>query len=530
MAADLTLEHPTDTISMQELELDQESRASRLETKYPLLSYATRHWHSHVERSEEITYLIPIIRKITDSRWKNLRWWSFLKPLGEFRKISFDDPWQVAIELDIDWLAELLLTGEMQGFSNHITISSLPEMITVLRPKVLKWLLTFWGDKLQPSEQIVEQAFTPSIFTDRDIVRVLLDMWDGKIQITESIVMKAANHYSFQSTALFSLLEQQNTNFKVTENVLISAASNMCGVGAMEMLLNRRGGEFKITENVVETAARNPFDATNMLTLLLNRRENEVNITENVLRAAVRNLKPRRLLTLLLDRRADEVKITESILLAAVGGIDAKPVLTLLLDRRGDEIQITENILIAVVNGPKAEKTLNLLLDRRGDQVRITESILRAAIHKSEIILHIILERCGERIELTEVITLALNEDKHFCGLDVLPKLFNENFQTFCTALEMVLLRRDMGLNFMFRMWWRHGNWDKIIPELKLESPRTFELLQNSGAIGQSSNGTLSLSGCSGNLYASSSSSDDSLSLSDNSLFSPDGSDWDGYD
>jgi NACHT domain len=436
-------------------EYDERSEAM---SQYPLLEYASRHWYSHVLSDEDASLLYSDFNGIIYP--ENIRaqlWFT----IASGRRTRYTTRSSIAIELDIGWLARLILRDGEGAPEEHFPVHCLT-MLAANRGQVLEALLDHGepylsgiteevvkvaaensngkrvmmllldrqGDKIQITEEVVKAA---ALNSDESIMTLLLDRRGCDIQITDEVVQAAAWNSNGEVMAI--LLDRRGDDVQITEEVVKAAAGNWNGKRVMEVLLDRRGDDIQITEEVVGAAAQNyngevmavllnrrgdsipmskeltasiawRFDA-GVMALLLDRRGSDVEITEEVVKLAMGNRNGGEVMALLLDRRGNDIQITEEIAKRAAKYHNSETI-TLLLNRRGDEIPITEE-LTKLIAGRSDVETMTLLLDQRGDDVQITEGVMEAAAGNpnGEDVMTLLRDRQGADILVTEGVVRA---------------------------------------------------------------------------------------------------------------------------
>jgi NACHT domain len=427
-------------------------------SQHPFLEYASRRWYSHVRSDDDASLLSSDFNGILCP--ENIRtqlWFS----IASGRRTECTTRGSIAIELDIEWLARLILRDGNGAVEEHFPVDCLTtlaekrgqvlealldygepyltgvteEVVKVAAgnsngKKVMTLLLDRRGDDVQITEEVVKRA---ALNSDEAIMTTLLDRRGGDIQITEQVVEAAA--WNFNGEVMGLLLDRRGDDIRITEDVVKAAAANWNGKRVMTLLLDRRGDDVQITKEVVEEAAMNyngevmavlldrrgddiqvteeltawiatRFDVE-VMTLLLDRRGDDVQITERVVKAAIRNRSGKEVMVLLLDRRGDDVQITEEMAKSAANYYTGE-VMVLLLDRRGDDIQITEE-LTALIAGRCPVEAMKMLLNRRGGDVQITEKVVKAAAENrnDERVMALLLDRRGDDIQVTEEVVKA---------------------------------------------------------------------------------------------------------------------------
>jgi hypothetical protein len=428
-------------------------------SQHPLLEYASRHWYSHVRGDDDASLLSSDFNGILCHENIRTRLWF---TIASGQRTEYATRGSIAIGLDIDWLARLILHEGRGGVEEHFPVDCLKtsaanggqvlealldygepylsgvteEVVKVAArningKRVMTLLLDRRGDDVQITEEVLKAAAKNS---NEAIMTLLMDRRGDDVQITEKVVKAAASNWNGEVMAL--LLDRRGDDVQITEEVVKEAAANWNGKKAMTVLLDRRGDDVRITQEVVEKAAMNyngeimavlldrrgndiqlteeltAWIATRfgveVMTLLLDRRGDDIQITERVVKAAIIGRMGKEVLALLLDRRGDDIQITEEVVKAAASKYFTGGVMALLIDRRGDDIQITEELTAMIAERSSAE-AMAMLLDRRGDDVQITEKVLKAAARNrnDEKVMALLLDQRGDDVQITEEVMKA---------------------------------------------------------------------------------------------------------------------------
>ena len=207
--------------------------------KFPLFRYAAKYWYSHIEAAAEINCSPPLqdfLKEIIPP--KNLKTQVWMKMAREMGLQYPSRTSEVAIYLDIGWLAELLLNKEPCGISDDFERNCLSQAVKQPEGRVLEVLLKH--------ERGLELTIT-----------------DGVVEGTAEI-----QHYKIMEL----LLDRRGADVQIAEEAVKVIAKNF-NQDIMTLLLDRRGADVQITEKVVEAAAGNYRSGRNIMTLLLDRRE-----------------------------------------------------------------------------------------------------------------------------------------------------------------------------------------------------------------------------------------------------------------
>ena len=287
--------------------------------RYPFLEYASANWYWHIRTPDQTLLFSEDINKIlcpTNVRtmvwfavarrrsggtlWFNKRW---------SRKEELKSRAEIAIKLDIGWLAKIMLGGA--------TI-------------------------LVPEERIPISHLAKAAAEGSEIMDVLVEF--------------CKRHSS-----------------SITTNVLKAAAENWIGgLEVMELLLDRLGADIPITADVVKAAAENWGSGFRIMELLLDRRGADIPITAGVVKAAAENQgRGLQIMELLLDRRGANIPITADVVKAAAGNWDSGfPIVELLLNRPSTSMATIAEVFKVAVEDPNTGGKLLELLNTGG---RVTE-------------------------------------------------------------------------------------------------------------------------------------------------------------
>ncbi|KAI0163841.1 hypothetical protein GGR57DRAFT_497931 [Xylariaceae sp. FL1272] len=306
-------------------------------TNGSLFEYTSNFWFAHVESASDIYGSISLkseLPSLVDTASRRVQKW-----IQCYRKHNYTRDWnilssssQLAVDLDIGWLAHVLLDEKV----DHIVA------------------------------RFDEVSFRQSVRRHGVVLKVLLRYENAKhIELPRGIVPEIVKRFG---TAIVQvLLERRGEQVVVTEEVVKAAAANTGnGEAVMRLLLDRRGEHVVVTEEVVKAAAANTGNGEAVMRLLLDRRGEHVVVTEEVVKAAAANTwNGEAVMRLLLDRRGEHVVVTEEVVKAAAANWNnGEAVIRLLLDRRGEQVVVTEEVVkAAAANLGNGEAVMRLLLD-----------------------------------------------------------------------------------------------------------------------------------------------------------------------
>lgn len=266
--------------------------------KYPLFHYAANHWFLHIEAPNEVPG-VKLLPKVLRSSWLNIA--LNLPNRSAYFRSCLWRPCDIAIELDINWLAEMILNKDEQvwtsaedSFKDKCLRSARQDSTRVLRV-----LLTHkTTEHLQVTEGVLNEAARRGKAGKDGALSLFLEHRPENVKVDESVLQHAAaNELMDQETLDLCICRAANT--QITEGILVSAAGNPKGKEVIQFLLSR-DPNIQTTERILEAAAENT-GGKEVLQFLLDRDPN-IQITERILIAATRRSKGEKIVQFLLDR------------------------------------------------------------------------------------------------------------------------------------------------------------------------------------------------------------------------------------
>jgi hypothetical protein len=373
-------------------------------SEYPLLDYAANNWYDHIERLDDAIEMITYIERLLLQEPFGVRFWISFNRGTKYRYVSLVS--ELAICLDIRWLAELLLSGQSKDLVDDFP----PNSVLMLAAGseglgVLGTLLQRQRDcNARITENIVKAAIGNSS-NGKKVMRLLLSQ-DKKIQITEEVIKLAAGDCG-NGKEMIDLLLSQDGEVQVTKDIVEAAAGNwLSGKEVMELLLGR--GEVQITEGAVkEIIAR---FGENVVQLMLSRLE-EVCITKEVVKVATGHGKNSKVVMLLLLGQGRKIQVTEEAVELIAATFDEE-IMQLLLTR-GGEIPINGEVVKVTAAKFGKEVMMRLLLKKSGRVQVVGKLVQTIATKYDEEVMQLLLAR-GEEIRITgeTVRVIALNFNK----------------------------------------------------------------------------------------------------------------------
>ncbi|KAH6653092.1 hypothetical protein BKA67DRAFT_536788 [Truncatella angustata] len=385
---------------------------TRSADSHSFFQYGSVFWFSHIASANDI-YDNPDIKcqlsQVLDiTCWKAQAWMNYL--WSERGQVVPESISQIAVDLDIGWLAEVLLDRKIDllvgNFSKDSFISSAGRNGAVLR--------VLLGHN-QARHIMLPEQLVPIIFGKfgRNVVHLLLEHRGNETTITEEVVKAAAGNEWNGKEVMALLLAKRPDDVVITEGVVKAAVGNgLNGKKVMALLLEKRPDDVVITEKVVKAAAGNVWNGKEVMALLLEKRPDDVVITEGVVKAAVGNgLNGKKVMALLLEKRPDDVVITEEVVRAAAGNEwNGKEVMALLLERRPNDVVITEKVVKAAVGN--CIGVMALLLEKRSnDVVVVTKDIVKAAagnVWNGKKVMALLLEKKPDNVVITEEVVFII--------------------------------------------------------------------------------------------------------------------------
>ncbi|RAK96066.1 uncharacterized protein BO80DRAFT_468932 [Aspergillus ibericus CBS 121593] len=236
------------------------------------------------------------------------------------------------------------------------------------------------------------------------------------IRITEDLVVAAASNW-YGAGALRALLAKRPPGFAITEQMLDTALKNLhAGLEVMEALLDACGPDFPVGENIMQEAVSTTWGyGLDIVKLFLRRQQAGFVISEAVLARAAGNTVPtigRQMLELLINNGGSGITITEDVLLEAAANGNS-PAMAYLLELEGQTkerlLPITEEVFSNVVRRHDAECLETVL--RRRPEIRVPEEAFVSACH-SQKKLSLLLEQPYDILPIKDMLeAIASNQD-----------------------------------------------------------------------------------------------------------------------
>ncbi|KAL8907434.1 MAG: hypothetical protein Q9207_001404 [Kuettlingeria erythrocarpa] len=223
-------------LSLEDFGYSSLDRSSLFE-EFPFYRYAARYWYSHIKTVADFDRHAPLQTFLKEVVFPTaLKAQTWMTTHGRFRYQQPSRISEVAIQLDIGWLAELLLNRGSCGIQDD-----------------------FEEDCLSQAAEQEGVVLEVLLRNERSV----------DFTITEGIAPRVAEYHCHATMEL--LLDRRGADIQITEAVVQAAAGNWgSGKEVITLLLDRRGADIQITEAVRESIARE-FDQE-VITLLLDQR------------------------------------------------------------------------------------------------------------------------------------------------------------------------------------------------------------------------------------------------------------------
>ncbi|UKZ84350.1 uncharacterized protein TrAFT101_000261 [Trichoderma asperellum] len=421
--------------------------------EYPFLQYAARNWYRHLESrdvtEDDIKKFSRLISQLTTPKSPTLLTWGEVNGIANLEEAI--DNWEVAVKVNIQWLAELQM--DCSVITEEIIEKALANGMTeydCLRPLVNKHDALFTERELCLVVEHLDHALVRQILSKQPGTVITQNVFEtaaanvkyGRLVVEEVLKIKTC----FTVTEEFIILAQKNivngkdiiqfiiTNYNMeisTEGVrqivaggdtelvkLLFRREQLNGLQAalelavgrvnyemVKVLLEKGGNETMVTEKCMEYMV-DSFDHDDVKRLLQTYKR-KAKVTENIIIRTAKNEKKRKhLLLFFLEERGEDFQLTEGILKAIISTEDAKnDALKFLLEKRNYEIHMTEDIWKEAAANDSNGETVGLLLRARSHEFDISEEILRSAAenplcgHKA---MRFFLDARGSDIQIAE--------------------------------------------------------------------------------------------------------------------------------
>ncbi|KAI1157435.1 hypothetical protein F5B18DRAFT_180543 [Nemania serpens] len=329
--------------------------------------YCAQYWFAHIDSTADIykeDRLRRMIVRIINPKIHQTKVW--IEHASKHASAYIDYPSDIALELDIGWLAELLLDLKFQDLECHFREDCLSKAASK-QGSVLKVLL---GHKAS-QDIVLTQHVASSIIENfgAEVTDILFRMRGAKLLMTSNLARAAAANWIRGSDILEELLNRWGGKTQITTDVLEAAAANAFeGMKMMKILLEKYGHEIDITPRVLMAAAGNWREGEAIIRLLLEKK-GQPQITSGVLHAAATNpFEGLKIMKLLFEEYKAEMHVTPSVVTAAVGNWRTGDDLARLLLDNQAELQFTQDALVSAArNEAIRPETLEMLIAKTGN-------------------------------------------------------------------------------------------------------------------------------------------------------------------
>ncbi|OJJ72571.1 hypothetical protein ASPBRDRAFT_54389 [Aspergillus brasiliensis CBS 101740] len=245
---------------------------------------------------------------------------------------------------------------------------------------ILQLLLTRRNADVKIYPQIKNLLASPAFLSDSAIALLLAER-HTEIHVNEEFITEFAQYAS--ETAMEILLSTLKDDSLLTENVLVGAAQNKSGVGALRQILRRRKHRAQTSEYVLCVAMCNGNEAhsVEMLEALLDDCGSDFAISEMVMLRVLDDwIYTAKMLNMLLHRQQAGFSVTHEIIRKAASHLSARDVFELLMDNGGLRIPITEDIMLSVWSDDLMFLLLDLAERSQIEALPITEKVMSHAV------------------------------------------------------------------------------------------------------------------------------------------------------
>ncbi|GAW12879.1 hypothetical protein ANO14919_022500 [Xylariales sp. No.14919] len=308
------------------MDAEQYRLASKSFKWFPLLHYAARNWHFHIESAQDIydeTLLQQLLARIVNPSSRITTLWTNFQLIrsGSAGLMLFS---HIAIKYDIGWLAKIILDRKTEGidddFDRELFYTTTPLHFSILKECIEHERLSEFKAPWMPVLFLTKVK-------DAGYMVPLLKKFRSNSSIMAEAMQQAAGNERHGAAIMEALLEMQSTETKVPKEVLYSAASNAGDGYKVLELLFERSRNITICEGTLALAARNEESGDRILDLLF-RKGADIGVMEDgssPLHLAI-EAKSLKAVNTLLDRGANIEAVskygTTPLMLASGEGLD----------------------------------------------------------------------------------------------------------------------------------------------------------------------------------------------------------------
>ena len=267
----------------------EELRSPLKKEHHPFFDYASSQWHKHIKTTIEARFELRQVTNLLGhvESWLKIRSRGHLETIcnidqhrleqcteGSQLSISASD---LAIELDISWLAELIISHDFNGHTfNKDKICSMVSRA----PSAFETLLRFHIKKIPLSKVVIRQVVLSPMC--KQWIDLLLKHRAQDIEITEDLIVAATENkflspFEVEKVVPFLLDHSGAAESKLTKKLLMAAAMNP-DTTLMRLLLTRAGNRLRIPPAVLLQAFK--FDNDDVVRILLEQQSAHFIITD----------------------------------------------------------------------------------------------------------------------------------------------------------------------------------------------------------------------------------------------------------
>ncbi|KAE8152368.1 hypothetical protein BDV25DRAFT_137941 [Aspergillus avenaceus] len=444
--------------------LDQTKWLSEIESvKNPLLGYAARYWHRHVQMLQIIDQSLHLM---IDQLFHNqviFYNWVYIRYPGETSELLPSPIYTAARFGLVHAVASLLEQGanplEPLRYPTYEPTNACLIAASIGQLDALDLLLRRASLSTDIAERIISVVsqckWNVGTKTIGDIMETLLQsgvLYDGTTmqhaRIHEEIVVAVVRNENCGSELLNILLVQSDNGrmvvVPITATVLVSCLQNLgCAVALLQTLIKRRDADVQITPEVkrlldtadplwgpairllMEARPRQLISHRKFMTqyfqvatgeeieLVLDTYGKGIPVSEESLVAAVWYNRDVRAIRLLLSRRERKSPVSDRIIIKAIHHMwgQVVDVVSAVLDECDASFPLSEAVMISIIDSRQPAAVLRELL-RRQQGFKITKSILHKAISRGREVLEILMNNGGLDVPVDEsMVFSAISSD-----------------------------------------------------------------------------------------------------------------------
>ncbi|KAL4952024.1 hypothetical protein BDW69DRAFT_29203 [Aspergillus filifer] len=279
---------------------------------------------------------------------------------------------------------------------------------------LMGFLLNMQGGPEIPVTQRCLEELAWNLVSGEKTLRVLCDKRPEDIKITQKIVHEIVKHQPVKTLELLSKLP--DVDIKVTEELLVAAASNLEGAGTLGWLLER-APPIKVTSTILRSVVRSN-DRKEKMDILFTKCQEAFSLGKDVLQDVATGYDVD-LMRMLLQKREEALTffdLSDTILTVIASRLHCiEEMMSLLVDNTNSSVSVSEEILCSVARSEGHGASVTKWLLTRDRSVSITEKVLVSAVgnrFQGKDVMKFLLTR-DRSVSITEKVwTSAVRNDK----------------------------------------------------------------------------------------------------------------------